>query len=579
MKFEVDKVGDERTNSQNGVFVFQEAILHDSKKTRMSQPVAATPLETGTQFHTTFEVGKLIPVSTQWGEIMGADYLRAYPQQYTRRSYTGVGNNVKTPSFGMGEGLLTRAASADYADGFGQLRVGPNPRVISNTVCATSSPLASIAGLSNMCWIWGQFVDHELDLTKTNSAETANMTTPPTDAFPDLTIAFERSVHQFGVTGPRQMVNSISSFLDATNVYGGNEARANVLRLLDGTGKLKTQQNNGRTLLPFNTFGLPNASPQGSDPTTFFAAGDIRANENVGLTGLHTIFATEHNRLCDEIVANTPGNVGKGEVIYQQARRLVTGFMQAITYNEFLPALFGASGLAPYAGYDDTVDASVRTEFSTVGYRLGHTMVAGDFQIGAGPATLALRNAFFTPSYIVTNGVAEILEGSTQTLMNEINHEIVDDLRNFLFITPGGGNMLDLASLNIQRGRDHGIPPYNLVRAAYGLPMAATFADITSDVPLQGKLSTAYDGIIGDVDAWVAALCEDHVSGAQVGSLILAILVDQFSRIRDGDRYYFETDLLLTDEEKTTVRSTTLADVLRRNLPNSVTFQDDVFHV
>ena len=384
------------------------------------------------------------------------------------RSLDGFGNNIKHPEWGSILEPLTRMSDHNYQDGISSIAVrgggNPNPRIISNAICKIGSSITlSQNNLSNMTWVWGQFLDHEIDLTGTNTGETANIVTPedPEEDYPNRTIVFTRSKSVSGLN-PREQPNEITSYIDATNVYGNETTRLNHLRLLDGSGKLKTQVgDNGEILLPFNTFGITMAG--NGDPTSFFAAGDIRANENVLLTAMHTIFVREHNRLCDQIVLDHPDWISDEELIFQHARRFIVGFMQNITYKEFLPQLIGSSAIPNYNNYDETVSPCIHTEFSTCGYRLGHSMITSELQIGENPGTsISLRDGFFSPNYVKVNGADLLLLGSIKTKMKEIDGTLIDDLRNFLFGPPeeAGGTMLDLASLNIQRGRDHGIPNY-----------------------------------------------------------------------------------------------------------------------
>jgi len=332
---------------------------------------------------------------------------------------------------------------------------------------------------------------------------------------------------------------------------------------------------NSEVLLPYNTEGLPNASPPGTTHSDFFLAGDIRANEVSTLTGMHTVFVREHNRLCDEIIKNTPGLVGQDEMIYQKARRWVTGFLQSITFNEFLPAILG--GLVINGSYDKTVNVDIANEFSTVGYRLGHTMVSSQVQLGTDPADFVLvRDIFFNPSYVKTNGVDDMLYGSTQRLMQNVDGILVEDLRTFLFGPPAMGLLHDLAALNIQRGRDHGLPGYNAIREAYGLSTFPTFEDLPTSEENKTKLAALYDSP-NYIDPWVGAIIENHLPGEAVGELVHAILVDQFSRLRKGDRYYYENDSAFTGEEKTEIRFTKLSDIMNRN--TRYKFPKDVFRL
>ena len=149
----------------------------------------------------------------------------------------------------------------------------------------------------------------------------------------------------------------------------------------------------------------------------------------------------------------------------------------------------------------------------------------------------------------------------------------MDDVRNFLIDGPGG-IALDLAALNIQRGRDHGLADYNATRVAYGLEPVDSFDDITSNEDLQAALEQVY-GDVDNIDLWVGGLAEDHVSGSSVGELVQAIVADQFARLRDGDRFWYEK--LYSGRELNQLRNTKLSDIIERNT-TITNLQDDVFY-
>lgn len=497
-------------------------------------------------------------------------------ESYIVRTYDGSNNNLKNPNWGRSNTPLVRKAPNAYADGVSTISDRtPSPREVSNAICSSSGDVANSLNLTDMVWGFGQFLDHEIDLTPDNSAEPVSMITPSGDLYPGRTIPFNRSITAFN-SSPREQLNKISSYIDGTNVYGFDSYRAHHLRLMDGTGKLKTSTaDNSEVILPLNAESLDNAQPTGSDKTTFYLAGDIRANENVLLTAIHTLFLREHNRLCDEIISDKPELTGKDEVVYQHARRKVIGMMQTIAYNEYLPKLIGDS-CGTYNGYDNTINASINNEFSSVLYRLGHAMVSSNIKLDAsGGSVLALRDAFFSPSWIKANGIEPPLLGSCHNVMKEINNEISDDLRVFLFSSPSVDFLHDLPAFNIQRGRDHGIPDYNSLREAYGLEKYTSWSQITSNTTLQSKLSSTYPDI-DSVDPWIGCLCEDHVSGCAVGPLLKAGMTDQFKRLRDGDRFWCELDLGMSVTEKSTIRNTKFSDIIKRNT-SLTNIPDDVF--
>jgi len=496
------------------------------------------------------------------------------------RTEDGADNNIANPAFGMAGTTLSRLAPAEYADGVSELAgaTRPNPRAISNAVFEQAGSTSNASGATDMFWQWGQFLDHDIDLTPgADPVETAKVAVPAGDPHFDplstgaVEIGFDRSTYAIG-SQPRQQLNVITAFIDASNVYGSSKARADALRTLDGTGRLKTSPDN---LLPFNTAGLENAG--GTSPSLFLA-GDVRANEQTGLTCMHTLFLREHNRLADEIRATHPGM--DGDAVYQSARRIVGAQLQVITYREFLPMLLGPGALAPYTGYKPGTDAGIANLFSTAAYRFGHSLIsarilrldAAGNEIAEGH--LALRDAFFDPSRITDEGGIEpVLRGLSAHVCQALDGKMVDDLRNFLFGPPGAGGF-DLATLNIQRCRDHGLPNYNDARAAVGLARRNSIADISSDPETRARLLSIYTDI-DNVDAWVAGLAEDRAPGALVGEFFFMVLKEQFERLRDGDRFWYERcfggDLLRE------IEATRLSDIIKRNTTIGAELPANVF--
>jgi hypothetical protein len=158
--------------------------------------------------------------------------------------------------------------------------------------------------------------------------------------------------------------------------------------------------------------------------------------------------------------------------------------------------------------------------------------------------------------------------------MQETDTGVIEAMRSIQF---PGAPPLDLVALDLQRARDHGIPDYNRCRECYGLAPRATFADITSDVALQQKLAETF-GSVDDIDPLIGGLAEAHVGGATFGELLSAVLREQFVRLRDGDRFWYEADQAFTPADVEELRSTRLSDVIKRNTTIS-TIQDDVFHL
>jgi len=486
-------------------------------------------------------------------------------------SIDGVGNNLDNPDWGSADTRLLRLTTVEYGDGIddpaGAER--PSAREISNEVATQTESVTNAHQMTDLVWLWGQFIDHDIDLTEgADPAESFHIEVPLGDVhfdpFETGTEEIELNRSQYdestgsSIDNPRQQINSITAFLDGSVVYGSDAERATALRTFSG-GRLATSDGD---LLPFNTTGLDNA---GGPFDTLFLAGDVRANENVALTAMHTLWVREHNRLADEIAADDPSL--SDEEIYQAARRIVVAQIQAITYNEWLPTLLGRGAVDRYEGYDSTVNPGIANIFSTAMYRFGHSMLSSellrlnDDGSEAAEGSLALQDAFFAPDELTANGIDSLLRGAFGQVAQEIDTQVVDDVRNFLFGPPGAGGF-DLASLNIQRGRDHGLADYNQARIDYGLDPVSSFSEITSDQTLADKLEALY-GDVNNVDAWVGALAEDHFHNANMGELAYTVIADQFTRIRDGDRFWYQNTF--RGRELSDIESTTLADVIERN--------------
>ena len=527
-------------------------------------------------------------VDLQWqpGETVLLS-LRELPESWEPRSIDGRGNNTANPTWGMARtGLLAKGPNSYSDDVSTPPTSGPNPRAVSNLVFAQDRPVFNSLQVSDMFWQWGQFLDHDISHTPTNVQEPLPIAVPSGDPVFDPSgtgegaINLDRSAFDpatgTGPGNPRRQINTVTAFIDGSQVYGSDWHRAHSLRANDGTGKLKTSHQ-GR-LLPYNRGRLENEG--GRDRVDLFLAGDLRVNEQVGLTSIQTLFVREHNRIADALAGQSPGL--SGEQIYQRARKVVGAHIQAITFHEFLPLLLGPDAIDPYTGYDPGVNPTIANEFSTAAFRFGHSLLSPSLLIqnrGGDTETLSLADAFFNAFTVADRGISAFLRGLAAQRAQEVDAKVVDEVRNLLLRGPGGPQF-DLAALNIQRGRDHGLADFNAVRDAYGLAPLASLAEVSSQPRVREALALAY-GTIDRLDLWTGALAEDHVPGTAVGPTLHAIILDQFHRLRDGDRFWFENDpyFLANPELLQEVRTTTLADIIRRNTPIEDEISDNVFKV
>lgn len=378
-----------------------------------------------------------------------------------------------------------------------------------------------------------------------------------------------------------------------------------------------------------------------------YVAGDGRANENIGLTAVHHVFHSEHNRLVEhtkdvvftdavamlgggasqaeavaflnewliddvaEVPATAAGLVWDGERLFQAAKFGTEMQYQHLVFEEFARKIQPNINvfLVP-DGYDVTIDPSIVAEFAHVVYRFGHSMLTESidrFDPNFNPDHIGLIEGFLNPLQFENNGGTEtvdadisagaIVRGMTRQAGNEIDEFVTSALRNNLLGLP-----LDLATINLARGRDTGVPSLNAARtqfynatnqdvllkpyeswvdfaghlkheasiinfvAAYG-----THSLITDETTLEGKRNAALTLITGvsvggmevpldrldflnatgayaggslgglnDVDLWIGGLAEAIMPfGGMLGSTFNFVFEMQMEKLQNGDRFYY----------------------------------------
>lgn len=485
------------------------------------------------------------------------------------RTIDGSGNNLADPALNQTNTDFARVGPANFADGVDAMQPGPNAREISNIVVANGPDTHLVVdgvALSGMMYAWGQFVDHDLDLEKggTNTANIsipvpAGDTLPAGTLIPLTRVAIDPAT---GVAGhPATAINTVTGWLDGSQVYGSDAATAASLRSADGHMKVSAGNN-----LPIVM------TAQGPA----FAAGDARAQENPDLTALQTLFVREHNYQVDRLQHEHPN--WNGDKLYETAKAITTAEMVNITYSEFLPHLLGPNAIPAYHGYDPSVNPTITEEFEGAAYRFGHSIVSSDINsisnLGATTAEQALADTFFeSPATFVSNGGGDgLLRHLASDTAQPLDTHIIEDLRSLLSDPP---DAIDLAAINIQRAHDLGLGTLNETRAALGLTPYTSFDQITSDPATATALKQAY-GTVDAIDLWTGGLAEDHTAGAAIGQTFGKIIGDQFTALRDGDRLYFESQGF-NQQTLHDIKSTTLSDIIQRDTTGTTAMQADAF--
>jgi peroxidase len=536
-------------------------------------------------------------------------YCPAVHEQF--RTMNGSCNNIQHPLWGSANHAFKRYLPADYDDGVSaprgtKSRTLPSARNISLQLSKDiDRPSHSF---SLMLMQWGQFLDHDITLTPAVPREMAcNGTCNNTKDFcfsiqtPDNDPVLEEPCMMFGRSVPScddnkvfpwNQLNRITSFIDASNVYGSSDKELKELRDSESIGLMRVLPSihkKKKSLLPHQSSSDPSASTCrcrcGSPQRDCFKAGDTRVNAVTSLTAMHTIWMREHNWIASQLA--DLNRCWDSDRVFFETRKIIGAIMQHITYNEYLPLILGKSGMAKYSiklhrfhasthFYDPTINPAIANVFAAAAFRFGHSQLQNDFpKLSHGYWNIhepfLLNESFFCPSSIYNTsvgGIDSILRGLLLAPSQTVDLHIAKTVTNHLFSDPPSSPGLDLFALNIQRGRDHGIPSYTKWRqfCGFDIDSAPTFDTLGSDIPPDTLdiLKSIYKSV-DDIDLFVGGLAETHVQDGAVGKTFQCILGHQFHDLQHGDRFWYETPNEFTRKQLHQIKQVSLAKVLCNN--------------
>ncbi|KAM6902517.1 eosinophil peroxidase [Xenentodon cancila] len=498
----------------------------------------------------------------------------------------------------------------------------PLVRQVSNNILSTTDAgVVSDNEYTHMVTLFGQWNDHDLTFTPfspsirsfsngVNCDESCEHTEPcipipipPGDprlpSRPDSCMPAFRSAPACGTgysaynfggePNKREQINSLTAFLDLGQVYGSEEKLALDLRNLSsdaGLLRVNTEfRDNGRELLPFHSLQVQMCATRRkiTNETTArevpcFIAGDARVDENIALTSIHTLFMREHNRLARALKRLNPH--WDSETLYQEARKIMGAYTQVFVFRDYLPHIVGNDAmrrqLGRYPGYDPNVDPRISNVFATAAYRFAHLAIQpalsrldANYREHPQFPSVPLYKAFFTPWRIIfEGGIDPLLRGLVghPAKLNTQDHMMVDAIREKLFQFVQH-LALDLGSLNMQRGRDHGLPGYNAWRKFCGLsqPKNQTeLGQVLGNNNLARQLLDLY-GTPDNIDAWLGGVAEPFVQGGRVGPLFACLIANQFQKIRQGDRLWHEKQGVFTPSQRAALSSVRLSRIICDN--------------
>ncbi|XP_055951598.1 peroxidase-like [Argiope bruennichi] len=385
-------------------------------------------------------------------------------------------------------------------------------------------------------------------------------------------IDFQRTEQCACNTQQRAQKNGVTSAIDISQVYSPSEKRSKELRTLDGTGQLKHNDSSVGCLLPSGKGPNDLFCPKGEEPQCFMS-GDPRTNHHTIATSLLTIYMREHNRIAKVLKQMNP-HWGE-EKLFQEARKITIAEHQCIVFKDFLPLLLspriveefnltvpdGAKGIR----YNPNIILGMWNEFAAGSYRL-HSLVPTKI----GSLNLRFKDTYSNPFLIREGHLSQIIKGAHQVPSEQYDRYMVTDVTDFLYEQPGVHYGQDLASINIQRGRDHGLPPYiQIVKfCSEGAIIISSFDDLYK-LGLMSKdnadlLKTTYLAV-EDIDMWVGIQLEYHMPGAITGPSAVCINAKQFYFNQKGDRFYFDIEgpgAPFTDDQRSALKQCSFARIL-----------------
>lgn len=539
-----------------------------------------------------------------WEVGCGAPVPEVICDNSSYRTLTGDCNNQRNPALGAANRALARWLPAEYEDGLslpfgwtpGKTRNGfriPLAREVSNQIASYLNEEDVLDQNTSLLFMqWGQIVDHDLDFAPDTELGSSEYSKEQCDkyclqgdnCFPIVLPHDDPKVRTQGKCMPffragfvcptppyqtlaREQINALTSFLDASLVYGPEPSLASRLRNLSSPlGLMAVNQevwDHGLAYLPFDK---KKPSPCEFINTTArvpcFLTGDSRASEHVLLAASHTLFLREHNRLAWELKRLNPQ--WDGEKLYQEARKILGAFVQIITFRDYLPIVLGVEmekWIPPYRGYNKSVDPRISNVF-TFAFRFGHLEVPStvsrldeNYQPWGPEPELPLHTLFFNSWRMVKDGgIDPLVRGllAKKSKLMKQNKMMTGELRNKLFQPTHKIHGFDLAAINIQRGRDHGMPGYNSWRGFCDLLQPQTLAElgaVLKNEMLAKKFLDLY-GTPSNIDIWIGGIAEPLVERGRVGSLLACLLGKQFQQIRDGDRFWWENPGVFTEKQR-----------------------------
>ncbi|XP_051898554.1 dual oxidase 2-like [Pristis pectinata] len=528
--------------------------------------------------------------------------------------YDGWYNNLAHHSRGTVDAPFARLLPASYADGVYQVLQEPelpNARKISNVAMDGKSGIPCSKNRTVLFVYFGFHVfDEILEVVGTGCpAEFLNIQVPSGDTVFDpnstgrVELPFQRSrwTTKSGQSpnNPRVQINHVTTWIDGSSIYGSSHSWCDALRtfsgglLASGPDKRLPRQSNG--LIRLWKFADPATRQHGVQGLYDF--GNAKGNESPFHRAENIIWFRYHNYLASRLQAQNP--TWTDEELFQNARKLVIGTFQRILFYEWLPAFIGEN-VPTYRGYKKYVDPSISSEFQTAAIRIMNSLVPPGIYMrnrtchfrrvesvyNRRDPALRVCNNFWSrenPNFKKAEDIDELILGMASQRAEREDNIVVTDLRDYMY-GPLRFTRSDAVALDIQRGRDNGLPSYNQARKALDLQPVTNWSEINTELyrenpQLINQLAALYNNDISKLEMFVGGMLENSETPSR---LFTTIIRKQFEHLRDGDRFWFENTKngIFTEAQLRTIWNTTFRDVLlATTIAEPGDIQKDVFYL
>lgn len=413
---------------------------------------------------------------------------------------------------------------------------------------------------------------------------------------------------------PPTYINTVSHWWDASAIYGSQETTTNFLRRANKTDKDPLPDGKlylFHEALPLDPEGLP-----GSPDTKRRVRTGHLDNWWLGLALLHTLFAREHNSICDRLRQEYPG--WSSDQIFEKARLIVSALTAKIHTVEWTPGILGhpalqiamnanwwglatervtrllgrlseseaISGIPGSPVDHHGVPFALTEEFVTV-YRL-HPLIPDELEIRSistgiklkdKPLTMPemsfakaqevvgdgvrMEDAFYSfgishPGAIILHNYPQFLRDLTVPAHPAQDGSIVPERK------------LDLAATDIMRDRERGVPRYNKFRELLNKRPLRSFDELTSNKIWADELRDLYKGDINRVDTVVGMFAEDLPAGFGFSDTAFRVFILMASRRLKSDRFFTTdwTSKMYTQVGMDWINSNDMSTVLLRHYPD-----------